>query len=90
MWSPRFRRLAKIVKYIRIPALMVSVYALGRQQGIIECSRNPRLVEDELLQSILADVGTSTILMLRKKQCDVELLNHDCGELTCYALAPIF
>ena len=38
-WSSRFRRLAKVVKYVRIPFLMVSVYALGRQQGIIECSR---------------------------------------------------
>lgn len=56
-WSTRMRRFATVAKYVRIPFLMVSVYALGRQQGIIECSRNPRLVEDELLQSILADVG---------------------------------
>jgi hypothetical protein len=71
-WLARFSRLAKIVKYARIPFLMVTVYALGRQQGIIECSRNPRLVEDELLRTIFADVGMSSTLVGRLHQtCQV-------------------
>lgn len=48
-WTIRWRRFAKVVKYIRIPAIMVSVYALGYQQGIIECSRSPRLMEGKPL-----------------------------------------
>ncbi|CAB9526628.1 Metalloendopeptidase OMA1, mitochondrial [Seminavis robusta] len=56
-WRSSLRRFAFFVKMLRIPALGLSVYALGRQQGIIECSRNPRLIEDELLQTILMDVG---------------------------------
>lgn len=31
-WSDRWRRLAKVVKYIRIPAIVGSVYMLGYQQ----------------------------------------------------------
>jgi len=42
---------------MRIAGVVVSVYALGYQQGVINCTRSPRLMEDELLQTILADVG---------------------------------
>ena len=53
----RYKRLAQAVRFARIAGVVVSVYALGYQQGIINCVRTPRLMEDELLQTILADVG---------------------------------
>lgn len=49
-----------VVRYLRIPALIGSVYMLGYQQGVIECTRNPRLMEDQLLSAVLADVGCTS------------------------------
>lgn len=53
----RYKRLAQVLRAARIAGVVVSVYALGYQQGVINCTRSPRLMEDELLQTILADVG---------------------------------
>ena len=53
----RYKRFAQAVRFLRIAGVVGSVYALGYQQGIINCVRTPRLMEDELLQTILADVG---------------------------------
>lgn len=50
---------AKIVRYIRIPVLVASVYSLGYQQGIIEYARNPMELKEALLDSVLASVGCS-------------------------------
>lgn len=53
----RWRVLARIVRYVRIPVLVASVYGLGYQQGIIEYARNPDEVQESLLESVLAGVG---------------------------------
>ena len=53
----RYKHLARVVRFARIAGVVASVYALGYQQGVINCTRSPRLMEDELLQTILADVG---------------------------------
>lgn len=52
-----WRRVALFVKYTRIPLLILSVYQLGYQQGIIDYSRDPSEKEEALLDSILASVG---------------------------------
>lgn len=53
----RWRVFARVVRYIRIPVLISSVWGLGYQQGIIEYARNPDEVKQSLLESVLADVG---------------------------------
>jgi len=52
-WWKKFRYLATGIKIIRIPFLVLSVYYLGYQQGIIDYSRNPVKKRSELLQQIL-------------------------------------
>jgi len=53
----KWKVIAKAVKYLRIPALILSVYGFGYQQGIIDYSRDPKLKEHQLLTSTLADIG---------------------------------
>lgn len=53
----RWKLFARIVRYIRIPLLVASVYSLGYQQGIIEYARNPTELKEALLNSVLASVG---------------------------------
>jgi len=55
--SNSFWYLAKILKIIRIPILVVAVYSLGYQQGIVEYSRNPDEKRKELLNQIVSGVG---------------------------------
>ena len=52
-----FKRLAFTIRIIRIPALIVSVYGLGYQQGVMDCTRNPQGLQEQLFKSILAGVG---------------------------------
>ena len=51
--------LGRAVRYLRIPFLVVSVYGLGYQQGIIDDSRNPQQTRGALLDNVLAGVGAS-------------------------------
>jgi len=53
----RWKVFARVVRYIRIPILVASVYSLGYQQGIIEYARNPTELKEALLDSVLAGVG---------------------------------
>jgi hypothetical protein len=48
---------AKILKVLRIPIVVSSVYVLGYQQGIVDYSRNPTEKKRELMISILSGVG---------------------------------
>lgn len=50
-------RAARFVKYTRIPFLIVSIYSLGYQQGIIDDSRNPEACRQALLDNVFASVG---------------------------------
>ncbi|GKY92983.1 hypothetical protein MPSEU_000266900 [Mayamaea pseudoterrestris] len=57
--SKFWRRLATVLKYTRIPFLVASVYGLGYQQGILECTRNPEALQKNLLQSMLVSLGVT-------------------------------
>jgi Zn-dependent protease with chaperone function len=46
--------------YLRIPFLVLSVYGIGYQQGIMDYSREPQNMESKLLDTILAGVGCVT------------------------------
>src|SRR5210317_823575 len=56
----RWRRIARIAYYIRIPALVLSVYGIGYQQGIIDFAREKETMEAKLLQTVLAGVGCTS------------------------------
>ena len=53
----RIKAFARFVRIVRIPAIILGVYGLGYQQGIIDYSRDPDKKQDELLTTILAGVG---------------------------------
>lgn len=55
--SQYWKRVARVVKYIRIPFLVLSVYGFGYQQGIIDDSRNPQGTQQALLDNVFASVG---------------------------------
>lgn len=55
--SFRWDSLARIVRYTRIPFLVLSVYGLGYQQGIIDDSRNPEETRQSLLDNVYVSVG---------------------------------
>ena len=45
--------IAKIIKYSRIPIIVVSVYQLGHQQGLIDMSLDPHEKREELILAIV-------------------------------------
>ena len=53
----RWRRIARIAYYVRIPALVLSVYGIGYQQGIMDFAREKEVMEAKLLQQVIAGVG---------------------------------
>lgn len=55
--SPRWRRLAALLRYTRIPLLILGVYQLGYQQGVMECIKRPLSLQDQILTSILSSMG---------------------------------
>jgi Zn-dependent protease with chaperone function len=58
---PFWRRLAIFVRYTRIPLLVASVYSLGYQQGIVDCTKTPLALQSQILQSILMSMGIVTV-----------------------------
>lgn len=46
----KWKLLARIVYYLRIPFLVLSVYSIGYQQGIMDYSRDPKKMEASLLE----------------------------------------
>lgn len=60
-WQQRFKLIARVAYYFRIPFLVLSVYGIGYQQGIMDFSREPEKIKSGLLDTILTSVGcTST------------------------------
>ena len=53
----RWKIIARIAFYLRIPFLVLSVYGIGYQQGIMDYSRDPKETEANLLDTVLAGVG---------------------------------
>jgi Peptidase family M48 len=56
-----WRRAAVVVRALRIPFIVVSVYSLGYQQGVMECTKHPERLADEILYSILLGVGVKSM-----------------------------
>jgi Zn-dependent protease with chaperone function len=56
-----WNRLATLVRYTRIPIIVVSVYSLGYQQGVIDCTKTPILLQEQILRSLLLSTGTKDI-----------------------------
>lgn len=48
-----------LLRYTRIPVLVVSVYGIGYQQGIMDTTRTPIAMQQRLLISILKSVGVT-------------------------------
>ena len=57
-WWSRF---AIMLRYVRIPVLIVSVYSLGYQQGIIDCIKEPIALQNQILNGILLSTGCTSI-----------------------------
>jgi hypothetical protein len=56
----RWIRIARIAYFLRLPALVLSVYSIGYQQGIMDFSREKEIMEAKLLQTILSGVGCTS------------------------------
>ena len=54
---PSYVIFARFVRYLRIPFLIISIYQLGYQAGIIAYAADPEHTERVLLQEVLAGVG---------------------------------
>lgn len=54
VWWYRF---ANFVRYVRIPALVLGVYSLGYQQGIMDCTKTPKMLQDKIMSTILVEQG---------------------------------
>jgi Zn-dependent protease with chaperone function len=57
-WWSRF---AIALRYIRIPVLVISVYSLGYQQGIIDCIKEPMALQNQILNGILLSTGCTSM-----------------------------
>lgn len=59
--SSRFRRFAQWARYGRIGVLVVSVYSLGYQQGVVDCVKSPLAMQEKILLTILMGVGVKDL-----------------------------
>ena len=57
-WWTRF---AIVLRYVRIPVLIVSVYSLGYQQGIIDCIKEPIALQNQILNGVLLSTGCTSV-----------------------------
>ena len=55
--TSRLHQLARIFKYSRIPFLIVAIYGLGYQQGVIDTVRNPKKLQESLFESVCWEIG---------------------------------
>ena len=55
--NSRWVRIARIIRFVRIPVLVISVYSLGYQQGVIDCTKEPVQLQRQILQGILMSTG---------------------------------
>lgn len=58
--SSRWHRIARVIRYVRIPVIVISVYALGYQQGVIDCTKEPVALQNQIINSILVSIGCSS------------------------------
>jgi Zn-dependent protease with chaperone function len=56
----RWRQVARYVKVVRLPFLIVTIYGLGYQQGIMDTVRNPLKLQQGLFESICIDMGVQS------------------------------
>jgi Zn-dependent protease with chaperone function len=56
-----WQRLARLVRIVRIPVLVVSVYSLGFQQGVMDCTKTPDALSEKILLSVLVATGTQDL-----------------------------
>jgi hypothetical protein len=57
----RWKIFARVVYYLRIPFLVLSVYGIGYQQGIMDYSREPETMQSRLLDTTFASVGCTSL-----------------------------
>mmetsp|Transcript_24069 Transcript_24069/g.51967 ORF Transcript_24069/g.51967 Transcript_24069/m.51967 type:complete len:472 (-) Transcript_24069:62-1477(-) len=57
----KWKIIARIAYYVRVPFLVLSVYGIGYQQGIMDYSRDPKNTESKLLDTTLASVGCTSL-----------------------------
>lgn len=72
-----WRRVAWFVKYTRIPILILGIYGLGYQQGIIDYAREPHLLQQGLLLHALSGLGVTSM-----DQVDVLRVTHSSSRRT--------
>ena len=53
----RIHRFGMLLRYTRIPVLIIGVYSLGYQQGIIDCTKSPKGTQDQIMKGILLSTG---------------------------------
>ncbi|KAK1743713.1 metalloendopeptidase OMA1 [Skeletonema marinoi] len=68
----KWRQIARIAYYIRIPVLTLSIYGIGYQQGIMDFAREKEIMEAKLLQTVLAGVGCTS-----PEDLDMVLIAHE-------------
>ncbi|GAX27100.1 hypothetical protein FisN_13Lh356 [Fistulifera solaris] len=54
-----WHRWGRVLRYTRIPVLVVSVYGIGYQQGIMDTTRTPLAMQQGLMLTILKSVGVT-------------------------------
>jgi Zn-dependent protease with chaperone function len=60
-WKRWWARIALAIRYVRIPVLVVSVYSLGYQQGVIDCTKEPNALQNQILTGILISTGCTDL-----------------------------
>lgn len=58
--TSRWNRLARLVRFTRIPFLVLSVYGLGYQQGIVDDIRDPKNTREAIMDKVLSSVAISS------------------------------
>ena len=58
--TTHWRRLGLFIKYTRIPFLIVAIYGLGYQQGVIDTVRNPSKLQQGIFESICLEMGVTS------------------------------
>lgn len=72
-------RFANFVRYVRIPALVLGVYSLGYQQGIMDCTKTPKMLQDKIMNTILVEQGVKDMKHV-KVVGDAELRRFGSGK----------
>lgn len=63
------QKIASIVRFVRIPVIVTSVYGYGYQQGIMDCTKAPVKMQESILSSVLMSTGV-------KEKSEVEVVTE--------------